>query len=344
MSQVVMILAQLFSYGKTGISVSLALPLCFVWSLALADDCSTIARQIKSAGQTASGADAGPLLRQLAAIGRLEQQRRCSADSMGGLFNACRDLASRKASIQSELGALNSGSTRRLASLRAKYSSLRCASGRKESAPRPSRPNTQQPTQPAARGGGNSMFFCVRSEDGYYFPASNSQFVGADYASNMLDRCKYICRTQNIDLYVLDDPTKETEEMVSVSKGLPYKDLPTAFRYRDAAKFAACDFRDYHHRVALVRANAATSLATYKNVNMPVPVPRPEIAYAGEAAPATAAGITQEDRAGSYNMRVILPGMIPSEAGQASVPPAEVDPLRTAARSLAPEEKAGAEN
>lgn len=185
------------------------------------------------------------------------------------------------------------------------------------------------------------MFFCVRQEDGYYFPASNSQFVGTDYAASLLDRCKYICKTQNIDLYVLDDPAKETEEMVSVSKGLPYKDLPFAFRYRDAAKFAACDFRDYHHRVALVRANAATTLATYKNVNMPVPDPRPEIGYAGEVPPAAATGMAQEDPMDSRRIRIILPGMMPPDSGQLSVP--ELDPLRTASRSLAAKEKTGSE-
>ncbi|MFE0017759.1 DUF2865 domain-containing protein [Mesorhizobium sp. NPDC059054] len=342
MSQVSMFLAHLFSCRKTSMAVLVALPLCVVWSFAQADDCSVIARQIRSADRTVSGADALPLMRQLSAIRRLEQQRRCSSDSMSGLFNACRDLANRKAGIQSQLSRLGSGSTGRLELLRARYSSLRCSTSRKVAVKENTSRPAQSTTQPS-RGSKKEMFFCVRQEDGYYFPASNSQFVGTDYASNMLDRCKYICGTQNIDLYVLDDPAKETEEMVSVSKGLPYKDLHSAFRYRDAAKFAACDFRDYHRRVALVRANAATTLATYKNVNMPVPGPRPEIAYAGEVTPAATVGMAQEDDMSSRKIRIILPGMMPPDSEQVSVPAPEVDPLRTASRSLAAKEKTGAE-
>ncbi|MES0118622.1 DUF2865 domain-containing protein [Mesorhizobium sp. C277A] len=40
---------------------------------------------------------------------------------------------------------------------------------------------------------------------------------------------------------MLSDPSLETEEMVALDTRTSYKDLPTAFKYRDDANFRACD-------------------------------------------------------------------------------------------------------
>ena len=73
------------------------------------------------------------------------------------------------------------------------------------------------------------MLFCVRRSDGYFFPAPNSQFVGTSETENTLDRCRYVCGTEDIDVYKLDDMALETEEMVAVEGGASYGDLPSAF-------------------------------------------------------------------------------------------------------------------
>ena len=78
----------------------------------------------------------------------------------------------------------------------------------------------------------NTRLFCVRLSDGYYFPAPNSQFVGEKDAETTLDRCRYICDTNGIEVYALQDMNLETEEMVSVEGSKSYTELPSAFRYR----------------------------------------------------------------------------------------------------------------
>ncbi|MES0073516.1 DUF2865 domain-containing protein [Mesorhizobium sp. M0058] len=50
------------------------------------------------------------------------------------------------------------------------------------------------------------------------------------------------------------DPSLETEEMVALDTRTSYKDLPTAFKYRNDANFRACDLKRYHQRVAELRA------------------------------------------------------------------------------------------
>ncbi len=51
----------------------------------------------------------------------------------------------------------------------------------------------------------NTMLFCVRVTDGYFFPAPNSQFVGVDHVKN-----------------TLDDMALESEVMASVKDGRSY--------------------------------------------------------------------------------------------------------------------------
>lgn len=77
------------------------------------------------------------------------------------------------------------------------------------------------------------MLFCVRLSDGYFFPAPKSQFARSDDVKDTVDQCRYICDDASVDLYMLDDPSLETEEMIALETRKPYKDLPAAFRYRE---------------------------------------------------------------------------------------------------------------
>ncbi|WP_432285446.1 DUF2865 domain-containing protein [Aminobacter sp. BA135] len=92
---------------------------------------------------------------------------------------------------------------------------------------------------------GQAMLYCVRLKDGYYFPAPNAQFVNAGHYDNTLDRCRYICNDKAMDVYELDDIGRETEEMASVGTRQSYRDLPSAFAYREMADSHGCDLPRY---------------------------------------------------------------------------------------------------
>ncbi len=120
----------------------------------------------------------------------------------------------------------------------------------------------------------NTMLFCVRVTDGYFFPAPNSQFVGVDHVKNTLDRCRFICGNKDVEVYTLDDMALESEEMASVKDGRSYKDLPAAFAYRDAPHFKGCDFGRYHRHVNEARARSVTPY-NMDDAIIPLPSPRP---------------------------------------------------------------------
>ncbi|WP_292446978.1 DUF2865 domain-containing protein [Mesorhizobium sp.] len=124
---------------------------------------------------------------------------------------------------------MNSG--RGTSGLQARFVTLGCA---------PTTKQRQQERRPAAKAqssgvalGGNPMLFCVRLSDGYFFPAPKSQFARSDDVKDTVDQCRYICDDASVDLYMLDDPSLETEEMIALETRKPYKDLPAAFRYRE---------------------------------------------------------------------------------------------------------------
>jgi hypothetical protein len=90
------------------------------------------------------------------------------------------------------------------------------------------------------------------------------------YLKDTVDQCRYICEDAGVDLYTLGDPSLETEEMVGLETRKPYKELPTAFRYRDDANFKACEVKRYYERVAELRAWTVTP-ANMSNAIIPLP-------------------------------------------------------------------------
>jgi hypothetical protein len=125
------------------------------------------------------------------------------------------------------------------------------------------------------------MLFCVRLSDGYFFPAPKSQFAKRDDLKETVDQCRYICEDAGVDLYTLEDASRETEEMVAIETRRPYTELATAFRYRDDAKFEACDVRRYNKRVAELRARTVTP-ANMANAIIPLPTTKPDVAAVAE--------------------------------------------------------------
>ncbi|RUX31257.1 DUF2865 domain-containing protein [Mesorhizobium sp. M2A.F.Ca.ET.042.01.1.1] len=233
------------------------------------DPCSALRSQMQSGGRGGVSPELAQLRRQLAAIQGLERQRRCTASSaVGGFFNACADLARNRAEVQRRI-ASSGNSGRDSSGLQARYVALGCQTA----------PKRQQPPKPGASSptyGGNAMLFCVRLSDGYFFPAPNSQFAQAGDLKDTADQCRYICDDPGVDLYTLSDPSLETDQMVAVETRKPYTELPTAFRYRDAAEFKACDLKRYSRRVTELRARTVTP-GNMENAIIPLPTTRPDL-------------------------------------------------------------------
>lgn len=151
-------------------------------SASLADPCAALRSQLAPSGRSGGiSSELAQLRRQLAAIQGLERQRRCTAQSaVGGFFNACADLAKSRTQVQRQIA--DAAISRRDASgLQARLVALGCrpAAG-------------QQRQRPAgAMIGSNSMLFCVRLSDGYFFPAPKSQFVQGGDVKEMVDQCRY---------------------------------------------------------------------------------------------------------------------------------------------------------
>lgn len=281
-------------------------------SASLADPCAALRGQMVSSGRSGGiSPELAQLRRQLAAIQGLERQRRCTAQSAtGGFFNACADLAKSRAQVQRQIaGAAISG--RDTSGLQARLVALGCAPAAGQQRQRPA----------GAMIGSNSMLFCVRLSDGYFFPAPKSQFVQGDDVKEMVDQCRYICDDAGVDLYTLGDPSLETEEMVALGTRKPYKDLPAAFKYRDDATFRTCDVKRYSRRVAELRARTVTP-ANMSNAIIPLPSAKPDLGTVAQipridADAPEARGAAQQQSvvslAGERPVRMVGPAFFPSE-------------------------------
>jgi hypothetical protein len=224
---------------------------------ARADICSQLQAQAAASGNQS---EIAALNRQLAALSALERKRQCADRRGGGFFDPCGEVRQRKADVSAKLAALKGG--RDAAVLKARLEAHGCLARR------------SRPAQSASAGPGfgrNAMLFCVRRHDGYYFPVPGSQFVDSKDYRQVVDQCRFICKSQDVDVYRLDSPSMESEEMVSVEKGTPYGELATAFLYRQASDFQGCDFQSYYRRVDEARARTVTP---YDLSNALVPVPR----------------------------------------------------------------------
>lgn len=78
---------------------------------------------------------------------------------------------------------------------------------------------------------GTFRTLCVRTCDGYYFPISYS--TTSDMFGRDQQACEAQCPGTEAQLYFHRVPGEESEQMVSMS-GVPYTDLPNAFKYRQA--------------------------------------------------------------------------------------------------------------
>ncbi|WP_438750806.1 DUF2865 domain-containing protein [Pararhizobium sp. O133] len=103
---------------------------------------------------------------------------------------------------------------------------------------------------------------CVRLSDGYYFPTPNSGYNTADDMQAIAGQCKFICDDPSMDVFRMTGSDRNTDEMVSVTTGLRYADLPNAGAYRAVSPLKTCDMTKFYKTVL-----ARTPVATTLNVN-----------------------------------------------------------------------------
>jgi len=86
---------------------------------------------------------------------------------------------------------------------------------------------------------GSLRTLCVRACDGYFFPVSSAA-TSADFGRDQRT-CQMMCPGTRTELYYHSVYGQESEDMVSVSTGLPYSEMPNAFRYRSGdARQSGC--------------------------------------------------------------------------------------------------------
>lgn len=248
------------------------------------------------------------LRRQLAAISSLERKRQCAGSGdRGSFFGVCADLANQREDV---LGQMNrvAGPGHRSAGvgavIKARLAALGCRA-----------PGVQRAQERYASG--PAMLFCVRLSDGYYFPAPNSQFVGESDYKTTLDRCRYICGEQAMDVYTLHDANLETEEMLSVEARKPYKELSVAFAYRTSLSFRACNLQRYHRRVeeAWTQAAGPSGMA---GAAIPLPTPRPDMTFYSSIAPGKHPSPEQAVAQTPRHVRSVGPVFLPDDRRQES--------------------------
>lgn len=286
-------------------------------SAAFADECSSLARQIRSGGGGGANPQQAQLRRQLVAIQALERRRQCSGKSSGGFFDPCGDLARMRADVLRQMAASSGGRDRSV--LQARYLALGCATERRErQAARDASSGTTSSvsSSPSMAIGSTSMLYCVRPSDGYFFPAPKSQFAKDADLKETTDQCRFICDDPGMAVFALTDPSLETEEMISVAERKPYKELPTAFRYRDDPAFKSCDLRRYYSRVNEMRARTVTP-GNMKNAVIPLPTEKPDqdLARSPTAGPtevdASAPMALMEEPASDRIVRIVGPAFLP---------------------------------
>ncbi|WP_295808771.1 DUF2865 domain-containing protein [uncultured Nitratireductor sp.] len=259
----------------------------------------------------ASSSQASRIRRQISALRVVEKKRGCTTDkaAAGGLFNACRGLAQRRAKAEQLLAVASNGGTKN-ARLRARYKQLGCGvkrrSAKKERTAKKERiAKRTKPRRTGPKYAGNALYYCVRPSDGYLFPAPHSQFAKKGDTKTYIDQCRFICDDDSMRLYVLEDPELETEEMLSVETGNPYSELPTAFRYQDDGNLGRCDWNRYFAHVDALRARTVTP-RDLSNAIIPLPRFRPE------PSPEVVSSIDATEPV-SQKVRVVGPVFLPAE-------------------------------
>jgi hypothetical protein len=202
----------------------------------------------QAAGKDAGDAEIARLQRQIAANRAFETKYSCAVRSTF----ACREIAKRIAQTGARLASLSNAPGQDY---------LQPAVATRAPVKRQSAPRISARTMAAAytipRNKTKIETRCVRLSDGYYFPTPNSGYNTADDMQAIAGQCKFICDDPSMDVFRMMGTDRNADEMVSVSTGLRYADLPNAGAYRTASPLKTCDMARFYKTV-LAKTPVAT--------------------------------------------------------------------------------------
>ena len=176
-------------------------------------------------------------------------------------------------------------------------------------------------TYPNAAAEGGLRTLCVRTCDGSFFPiASNASPL--DFRAQA-EQCQKMCPGTQTELYFHSMTEQETADMVSAETGKPYKDLPTAFAYRNASTKApgcACNMAAYHEEMKQQEAARPEAEKPYSSITT-IPSPQGDTSKKPtelqQAAKPPEQPVPERDYdPNNSRVRVIGPKFLPDQTGR----------------------------
>lgn len=86
--------------------------------------------------------------------------------------------------------------------------------------------------------GGEFRTVCVRTCDGYFFPMSNAASMG-DFERDQKN-CDSSCPGTEMQVFYTRGQSGDSADMTSSATGRPYRELPTAYLYKQSSRPPAC--------------------------------------------------------------------------------------------------------
>ncbi|WP_426230978.1 DUF2865 domain-containing protein [Pararhizobium sp. DWP3-4] len=111
---------------------------------------------------------------------------------------------------------------------------------------------------------------CVRLSDGYSFPTPNSGYNTASDVEAISAQCKFICADPAMDVYRMTSTDRNTDEMISVTTGARYAQLPNTGVYRMVASLKTCDINRFYKTVLAKMPPAADASSSNAESVQPV--------------------------------------------------------------------------
>lgn len=204
--------------------------------LMLAADVSGVEAGECAASKISGGPEISRLQRQIAANRAFQVKYSCAASKTF----ACREIAGRIAESSARLAAL-SGVSQQVC---AKQTVAERAPLRRPAAARGVMAGYALPRISA-----KIETRCVRLSDGYSFPTPNSGYNTAGDMEAIAAQCKFICDDPAMDVYRITSADRNTDEMISVTTGARYAELPHAGAYRTASPLKTCDINRFYKTV-----------------------------------------------------------------------------------------------
>lgn len=150
-------------------------------------------------------------------------------------------------------------------------------------------------------GSGEFRTLCVRTCDGYFFPMSNGAAL-SDFERDQKN-CEAACPGTDVELFYHLADGEAQEDMVSARTAEPYRDLPSAYRYKRAnlPRTPGCG----------CNARQDRNFSILAGEGRPIPQSNKEPADAEKPVPATPAARPDPNR----KVRVVGPKFLPDPQG-----------------------------